>query len=65
MIDRIRDETVFKESANSGPVRGESKLLKWGERELFIASCQITNSSVGSASLICVKIDFLAFGVLR
>ena len=27
MIDRIRDETVFKESANSGPVRGEPKLL--------------------------------------
>ena len=63
-INKIRREIVFSELAKSCPLRGESKLLKWGDRELSIASCQITNSSVGSASLMWVKFDFFAFGVL-
>ena len=45
MNDRIRDETFFKESANSGPVRGESKLLKWGERERVVY-CVVPNNKL-------------------
>ena len=59
MIALDRRKAVFNKSVNAGPLRVESWLLKCGDSELLITSCQITNSSVGSISLMGVKIDFL------